>query len=229
MPGAFDAWCRLLRDWGTWELPASWHTRSVTRGTVSISCRASARRSKGVRPLFEEEWKTSAAVFLPGGEVPGARHVASPGPRWPRRWERLCREAVGAKPGGADRCGAAALSIRGFVAEAVDRFFRATDVLDVTRAPPSRFADRAEDFAALGGAAWKTPWLMITAATRVLKCGPWSQGPALLQQLALLRGFDVGAMDPLGAISSTRSSSAQSWRSPTARLTTAIRISPRCR
>ena len=32
----------------------------------------------------------------------------------------------------------------------------------------------------------------------VLKCGPWSQGPALLQTLALLKGFDLGAMDPLG-------------------------------
>jgi len=33
----------------------------------------------------------------------------------------------------------------------------------------------------------------------VLKCGPWSQGPVFLQQLALLAGFDIGAMDPLGA------------------------------
>jgi gamma-glutamyltranspeptidase/glutathione hydrolase len=33
----------------------------------------------------------------------------------------------------------------------------------------------------------------------VLKCGPWNQGPVLLQQLALLRGFDIGAMDPYGA------------------------------
>jgi gamma-glutamyltranspeptidase/glutathione hydrolase len=32
----------------------------------------------------------------------------------------------------------------------------------------------------------------------VLKCGPWSQGPVFLQQLALLRGFDVAAMDPVG-------------------------------
>jgi gamma-glutamyltranspeptidase/glutathione hydrolase len=32
----------------------------------------------------------------------------------------------------------------------------------------------------------------------VLKCGPWSQGPVFLQQLALLRGFDVAAMDPFG-------------------------------
>ena len=33
----------------------------------------------------------------------------------------------------------------------------------------------------------------------MLKCGAWSQGPVLLQQLALLRGFDIGAMDPVGA------------------------------
>ncbi len=32
----------------------------------------------------------------------------------------------------------------------------------------------------------------------VLKCGPWSQGPVFLQQLALLSGFDVAAMDPVG-------------------------------
>jgi gamma-glutamyltranspeptidase/glutathione hydrolase len=32
----------------------------------------------------------------------------------------------------------------------------------------------------------------------VLKCGPWSQGPVFLQQLAILAGFDIGAMDPLG-------------------------------
>src|SRR6185312_4783591 len=36
-------------------------------------------------------------------------------------------------------------------------------------------------------------------AYTVLKCGPWSQGPAFLQQLALLRRFDINAMDPLSA------------------------------
>ncbi|TDI66226.1 MAG: gamma-glutamyltransferase family protein, partial [Alphaproteobacteria bacterium] len=33
----------------------------------------------------------------------------------------------------------------------------------------------------------------------IAKCGPWSQGPVMAQQLALLKGFDLGAMDPLGA------------------------------
>ena len=32
----------------------------------------------------------------------------------------------------------------------------------------------------------------------VCKGGPWSQGPVLLQQLALLKGFDLAAMDPTG-------------------------------
>jgi gamma-glutamyltranspeptidase/glutathione hydrolase len=33
----------------------------------------------------------------------------------------------------------------------------------------------------------------------VFKPGPWSQGPVFLQQLALLQGYDLAAMDPLGA------------------------------
>ena len=33
----------------------------------------------------------------------------------------------------------------------------------------------------------------------VAKCGPWSQGPVLLQNLALLEGYDIAGLDPLGA------------------------------
>ena len=32
----------------------------------------------------------------------------------------------------------------------------------------------------------------------VVKGGPWSQGPVLLQQLALLQGFDLDGLDPVG-------------------------------
>ena len=32
----------------------------------------------------------------------------------------------------------------------------------------------------------------------VCKCGPWSQGPVLLQQLAILDGLGVGSLDPTG-------------------------------
>jgi gamma-glutamyltranspeptidase/glutathione hydrolase len=83
------------------------------------------------------------------------------------------------------------------VAEAVDRFCRNTEVLDVS-GRHHRGLLTADDFAR-----WSSS--VEAAATydyhghTVLKCGPWSQGPAFLQQLALLRGFDVGAMDPFGA------------------------------
>src|SRR5207237_10454603 len=30
------------------------------------------------------------------------------------------------------------------------------------------------------------------------KTGPWGQGPVLLQQLALLKGFDLDGLDPVG-------------------------------
>jgi gamma-glutamyltranspeptidase/glutathione hydrolase len=32
----------------------------------------------------------------------------------------------------------------------------------------------------------------------VLKCGAWTQGPAMLQQLAILKGFDLDGLDPTG-------------------------------
>ncbi len=64
----------------------------------------------------------------------------------------------------------------------------------------------------------------------VAKCGPWSQGPLLLQQLAAARRASTSpAMDPLGAASSTPSSNAPSSPSPTARRGTAIPISSTCR
>ena len=86
---------------------------------------------------------------------------------------------------------------RGFVAEAVDRFFRSTDVLDVS-GRRHRGLLAADDFARWS-ATVEDPVAYDYHGHTVLKCGPWSQGPVFLQQLALLRGFDIGAMDPFGA------------------------------
>src|SRR5205085_6782072 len=70
VPGAFDAWCLMLRDWGTWELPdvLAYAIGYAIQG-IPIVPRISAT-IETVRPLFESEWKTSAAVFLPHGHVP---------------------------------------------------------------------------------------------------------------------------------------------------------------
>ena len=111
-------------------------------------------------------------------------------------WRRLLAEATG--PNREARIDAArAAFYRGFVAEAVDRFFRTTDVLDVT-GRRHRGLLTADDFAAWE-ATVEDPVGYDYHGHTVLKCGAWSQGPVLLQQLALLRGFDLGAMDPAGA------------------------------
>src|SRR5579864_5941755 len=70
VPGAFDAWARLARDWGTMPLaelmtPALGYAESgyplVPRIRETIST---------VAELFRREWPSSAAVYLPGGNPP---------------------------------------------------------------------------------------------------------------------------------------------------------------
>src|SRR3712207_3986365 len=70
IPGAFDAWMLLLRDHGTLR------PRDVLGPAIAFArdgypllariCETIA----SVRALFEEEWPTSAAVYLPAGDVP---------------------------------------------------------------------------------------------------------------------------------------------------------------
>ncbi len=195
VPGAFDAWCLMLRDWGSWELAdVLAFAIGYARNGVPIVPRISAT-IEGVRPLFEQEWPTSAAVYLPGGKVP-APHSLFARPALADFWERLLRETSG-RSGREARIEAARDAwYRGFVADSVDRFFRGNEVMDVS-GRRHRGLLAAEDFAA-----WKAtteqPLAYEYHGHTVLKCGPWSQGPVFLQQLALLRGFDLSAMDPVG-------------------------------
>ncbi|MGA3400390.1 MAG: gamma-glutamyltransferase family protein [Acetobacteraceae bacterium] len=195
VPGAFDAWCLLLRDWGTWNLADILaFAIGYARNGVHIVPRISAT-IEGVRPLFAQEWQSSAAVFLPGGNVPRPGSLFAR-PALAATYERVCREAVGdtreARIDAARRAW-----YQGFVAEAVDRFCRNTDVLDVS-GRRHRGLLRGDDLARWS-ATVETPLAYDYHGHTVLKCGPWSQGPAFLQQLALLRNVDLDAMDPCGA------------------------------
>jgi len=194
VPGAFDAWCRLLRDWGTWEFAeALSFALGYARNGVHLVPRISAT-IESMRPLFQTEWKSSAAVYLPGGAVPGPRTLFAR-PALADTWDRLCREATGATREA--RIDAARRAwYQGFVADHVDRFFRGNEVLDVS-GRRHRGLLTAEDFSRWS-ATVEDPVRYDYHGHSVLKCGPWSQGPVFLQQLALLRGFDIGAMDPVG-------------------------------
>ena len=85
---------------------------------------------------------------------------------------------------------------QGFVAEAIDKFCRTQEVMDVSGSP-HRGVLSADDMAR-----WQptveAPLTYDYGRYTVCKPGVWSQGPVMLQQLALLKGFDLDGLDPAG-------------------------------
>ena len=195
VPGAFDGWMLMLRDHGTMTLaevlePALGYAQNGVPLVPRI-CETIAQ----VRDMFLAEWPSSAAVFLPGGDVP------KPGALFANRamaatWRQLLEEAAAAGGDRARQIDAARDAwYRGFVAEAVDRFCR-TEVFD-SSGRRNRGVLTGEDMANWH-ASYEDPLAYEFAGHTVLKCGPWSQGPVFLQQLALLRDMDLAGMDPAG-------------------------------
>lgn len=73
VPGATPAWFTLLRDFGTWGPadvlePALYYARHGWPMST-----ATANAVTGTRALFEANWPTSVAYWLPGGRGPGGR------------------------------------------------------------------------------------------------------------------------------------------------------------
>ena len=196
VPGAFDAWATLLRDGGTWRLGAvlEFAIGYAARGIHYVP-RICATVQK-MRPLFEAEWPTSAALWLrDGGPRPG-RLWSNPG--LADTYRRVVREAEAVGPDRERQIEAGRDAwYKGFVAEAIGRFCRENEVLDAS-GRRHRGVLSADDMARWR-APVEAPVSVEHGGARVLKCGAWSQGPAMLQTLAILGGLDLRALDPLGA------------------------------
>ena len=121
----------------------------------------------------------------------------SPTGRLADTYERILREAADA---GGDRVKqierARQVWSQGFVAEAIDRFCRTQKVMDVTGTPHGGLLTGAD--MARWQAHVEAPLTYDYGRYTVCKAGVWSQGPVMLQQLALLRGYDLDGMDPTG-------------------------------
>jgi len=199
VPGAFDGWMRLLRDYGTMPLPEliapalgyaenGYPLVPRIRDTIMT-----------VAELFRREWTSSAAVYLPGGNPPVPGRLFR-NPALAATYRRVLAEAGAGGQGLNDRERqierARDAWYRGFVAEAIDRFCRTEKVFDASGRRHGGLLT-ADDMAR-----WQAPVeAPLTYDYRghtVVKGGPWSQGPVLLQQLALLQGFDLDSLDPVG-------------------------------
>ncbi|MGQ4336083.1 gamma-glutamyltransferase family protein [Streptomyces hayashii] len=182
VPGAFDAWMLLLRDHGTKSLDdvLKYAIGYAEHGHAPVDNVGATVET--VRELFETEWASSAEVYLPGGRPPRPGALLR-NPVLAATWKRLLAETAGARGREARIDAAREVWRTGFVAEALVRQ-AARPTLD-TSGERHTGALAAADLAAWS-ATYETPATYDWNGWTVCKAGPWSQGPALLQQLALL-------------------------------------------
>jgi gamma-glutamyltranspeptidase/glutathione hydrolase len=195
IPGMFDSWMILLRDYGTMKLadvltPAISYAQNghplVERANATI---------RTVEKLFRDYWPTSAAIYMPNGK-PADIGALFTNQALAATYIRVLKEAEGA---GGDRVAqiekARKIWSQGFVAQAIDRFCRTQAVMDVSGSPHKGVL--TGDDMAKWQATVEAPLTYDYGRYTVCKA-PWSQGPVTLQQLALLKGFNLDGMDVVG-------------------------------
>jgi len=192
IPGAMDAWLLLLRDLGTWEVGDVWEYAIGYARHGHPLVAGAARTIDAVAGLFRDEWPTSADQWLRDGKAPAPGTIVHNG-AWARTLGRLLELSRGesSREGRIDAVRSAWAD--GFVADAIARFV-SSPVLDSSGAKHAGVITAA-DFAGFR-ARWEDP---VTARFRdhtVVKAGAWSQGPALLQALAILDGLADADLDP---------------------------------
>jgi gamma-glutamyltranspeptidase/glutathione hydrolase len=196
VPGAFDAWMLMLRDHGTMRPRDVLATAiDLARTGYPLVPRIS-EAIEAVRELFRTEWRSSAALYLPGGRVPEPGTLFR-NPVLADSYERIVREAEAAGPAREKQIEAARRAwSQGFVAEAIDRFCRTQEVMD-SSGRRHKGVLTADDMAGWQ-ASHEAPLAYDYKGVTVAKFGPWCQGPVFLQQLALLQSYDLDRMDPVG-------------------------------
>jgi gamma-glutamyltranspeptidase/glutathione hydrolase len=193
VPGAFGGWLLLLREYGTLPLRdvlgyAIMYAESGYPLVPAISWSIAS-----VAGLFREHWHSSAEVYLAGGGAPAPGTLFA-NPALAATYRRVLAEAEAAGDDRDEQIEAARRAwYDGFVAQEIGKF-ATTEVMDVT-------GDRHRGLLTAGDlASWharlEAPATFDYAGYTVCKTGPWGQGPVFLQQLALLSGFDLAALDP---------------------------------
>jgi gamma-glutamyltranspeptidase/glutathione hydrolase len=171
VPGSFGGWLLLLEQFGTWPLA------DVLEFAIGYAedgypvVRGITATIERVEPLLAT-WPGSAELYLPAPR-PGSTFR---NPQLAATWRRLLAESGGTIEG------ARRVYYEGFVAEEVDRFSREHDGF------------LTGDDLARWRATLEPPATVEYRGLTVCKTAAWGQGPAGLQQLALLEGIDVASL-----------------------------------
>ncbi|WP_427173744.1 gamma-glutamyltransferase family protein [Arthrobacter sp. 92] len=192
VPAAVDAWLLLLRDHGTWELDAVLeYAIGYARDGHPMLGRVGTTIA-AVAELFREHWPSSAQLWMPGGRIPAEGEIIRN-----TAYARTLQRVVGAGGGASSRearIDAARHEWRtGFVAQALVQSVQT----------PHRHSSGTDHRGVLTmgdledlRAAYEPAVTIEFRGHTIAKTGPWGQGPALLQMLAILDGCDDNHLDP---------------------------------
>jgi gamma-glutamyltranspeptidase / glutathione hydrolase len=176
VPGAFGGWLLLLQEFGTWSLQDVL-AFAIDYADNGFPVVGAMRLSIERQAELIAGWPASADLYLPVPEL--GSQFRNPG--LAATYRRIVQESAGGSRD-AEIERARELFYEGFVAEEIHRFCEQEGGL-LTQADLS---------------AWRATLEPVVSyeygGTTVCKTGPWGAGPVALQQLALLEGFDVGAL-----------------------------------
>ncbi len=182
VPAAPDAWITALEQFGTMSFGecAAAAIRFAAEGFPMYSLMS---EMIGMHVEDYRRWPSSAAIYLPNGSVP------RPGERFLQRDLGRTLQYMADEERAASAKGRAAglqavrdAFYRGDIARTIVAYHRENDGLLT-----------ADDMASFR-VAIEPPVRTRFAGLDVYACGPWCQGPALLEMLNILAGIDLAAM-----------------------------------
>jgi gamma-glutamyltranspeptidase/glutathione hydrolase len=213
VPSAFDTWVKTLDKFGTMALeevlepaielagkgfpiyPELRRSLAEPNQQVGYSTNDSNVKSRqlSVAERFLKEWRSSAETYLVDGQVPPVGRVIR-NPDWARTFEEVAKVEKKARKNGREAGLQAARDYfySGPIAQKIIKFmqrFLCRDVYGQEHHGLLSLEDLAEY-----NARFEEPATVKYGAYDVYKCGPWTQGPVLLEHLNLLEGFDLRRM-----------------------------------
>ncbi len=214
VPGAFDAWIKALERYGTITLAEAMTSaielaakgfpmypelrRSLTERDQEVGIAAEGRRTEAVHVCtadrFGAEWPSSGKIFLRNGQVPEVGETV-PNNELAHTLEQVAKIETEVRTSSREKGLEAARDYfyNGPIAEKIVDFTQSVKCSDVYGKENHGLLS-LEDFARFK-ATFEKPVTTNYRGYDVFKCGPWTQGPVLLQQLNLLEWFDLRDLD----------------------------------
>ncbi len=194
IPGAFDAWMLMLRDYGSLPLNTVL-APAIDYAQTGIPLIPKLQNSiRRLADWFNEAWPENAAIYLVDGRPPDPDSLLR-NPALAQMYLRIVKEAEASCE---DRVGqidaARAVWSSGFVAEAIDRFCRTESFLDITGQKNGGLLTKQD--LADWRAHYEDPCQLTYQGKTICKTGPWGQGPVLLQGLALAEAVGIADVQP---------------------------------